>query len=170
MNPNEMNKYPFESTSRIEISESAFRNNLDFIQKQVGEKTQISAVVKANAYGHSFETFIPMAERAGIRHFSVFSLEEAWNVKQLLQTDADIMIMGSVPDAALEWVVANRIEVFIFEPERLKAILKIALQLDVKARIHLEFETGMNRTGFLGNEIPVIRAILDLFPDAYTLE
>src|SRR5690606_17917761 len=34
----------------------------------------------------------------------------------------------------------------------------------------IEFETGMNRTGFLGTELPVIRAILDQFPDSYILE
>lgn len=165
-----MNEFPFENTSRIELSESAFLNNLGFLKGYLNPKTRLSAVVKGNAYGHSFDQFIPMAEKAGVRHFSVFSLEEAWNVKSLIKHDSDVMIMGSVPDNALEWVIDAGIEVYVFEMERLKAILQTAKNLGKKARIHLEFETGMNRTGLLPNLLPEIRQILSDFNGSYTIE
>lgn len=164
------NPYPFEATSRIELSTSAFQSNYRFIKELVGSKTMVSAVVKGNAYGHSYDAFIPMAEDVGIRHFSVFSLEEAWQIKQLLKTPSDIMIMGSVPDNALEWVVQNDIEVFVFEPERLKAMLSVAHTTGRKARIHLEFETGMNRTGFDPESLPDIVSMLTEYNDDYILE
>lgn len=162
--------YPFENTSRIELSESAFLNNLGFLKGYLNPNTRLSAVVKGNAYGHSFEKFIPMAEKAGIRHFSVFSLEEAWNVKSLIRSGSDVMVMGSVPDNALEWVVESGIEVYVFEMERLKAILQTAKKLGKKARIHLEFETGMNRTGLLPGLLPEIREILSQFEGLYIIE
>jgi alanine racemase len=165
-----MSQFPFENTSRIELSESAFINNYTFLKGYLNPKTRLSAVVKGDAYGHSFEQFVPMAERAGIRHFSVFSLEEAWNVKSLIRHGSDVMIMGSVPDNALEWVIESGVEVYIFEMERLKAILISARNLGKKARLHLEFETGMNRTGLLPGLLPEIRQILDDFKGFYTIE
>lgn len=165
-----MNEFPFENTSRIELSESAFLNNFRFIKGYLNSKTRLSAVVKGNAYGHSFEQFIPIAEKAGVRHFSVFSLEEAWNVKSLIKHDSDVMIMGSVPDNALEWVINAGVEVYVFEMERLQAILQTAKNLGRRARIHLEFETGMNRTGLLPGLLPEIRQILNAFEGFYTIE
>jgi len=165
-----MNEFPFENTSRIELSESAFLNNLRFLKWYLNPNTRLSAVVKGNAYGHSFDQFIPMAEKAGVRHFSVFSLEEAWNVKSLISHDSDVMIMGSVPDNALEWVINAGIEVYVFEMERLKAILQTAKNLGKKARIHLEFETGMNRTGLLPSLLPDIHQLLSEFDGYYTIE
>lgn len=164
------NSFPFPHTSRIEISPSAFRRNLRFIQDKVGRTTRISSVVKANAYGHSWEVFVPMAEEAGIRHFSVFSAQEAWQVKRHVRHDSGIMIMGSIPDEALPWVIGEGIEFFVFEPERLKAALESARSLNKPARIHLEFETGMNRTGFDPVDLPEIRSMLDQYRDMWVLE
>jgi alanine racemase len=59
-------------TSVIEISESAVRSNIKFLQKLIGKDVLISSVVKSNAYGHGVNCFIPVAEKAGIDHFSVF--------------------------------------------------------------------------------------------------
>jgi alanine racemase len=64
-------------TSVIEISEKAVKNNILFLRRQFGENVLISSVVKSNAYGHGMEAFVPIAEKAGIDHFSVFSGSEA---------------------------------------------------------------------------------------------
>jgi alanine racemase len=165
-----MNAYPFSNTSRIELSACAFQNNVTFVKKQLRPHTLLSAVVKGNAYGHSFEAFIPLAEQSNIRHFSVFSLEEAWQVKQLLTTNSDIMIMGSVADDALDWVIEQGIQLYVFEIERLKAVLQKARNLGNKARLHLEFETGMNRTGFNPSELSTIRDLLNEYSGHFIME
>jgi acetyl-CoA carboxylase carboxyltransferase component len=56
-----------KGTSHIEISKSAFAQNLRFIRSQVGEKPLISAVIKGNAYGHGISNMVKIAEEAGIR-------------------------------------------------------------------------------------------------------
>jgi alanine racemase len=55
--------------------------------------------------------------------------------------------MGDTPLEALEWVVDNNIELFVFNLERLKALVEISKRLKKKALIHVEVETGMKRTG-----------------------
>ena len=64
-------------TSRIELSRAALEGNLRFLKKQIGSKVVFSSVIKGNAYGHGIPLFIPMAEACGVRHFSVFSADEA---------------------------------------------------------------------------------------------
>lgn len=55
--------------------------------------------------------------------------------------------MGDTPLDALEWVVENGVEIVVFNVERLKHLIKVSRKLKKKVRVHLEFETGMRRTG-----------------------
>ena len=134
-------------TSEILISESNVKNNIDFIQSITGEDTIFSSVVKGNAYGHGIEMFVPLAQRCGVRHFSVFSTNEAYRVKKVALPDTTIMIMGMVDNRALEWVIEEEIEFYVFETDRLEKALAAAQKVGKPARIHIEVETGMNRTG-----------------------
>jgi len=46
--------------SLITNSEKAVENNIAFLNKKLGNKVKISAVVKANAYGHGIEQVVPL--------------------------------------------------------------------------------------------------------------
>lgn len=133
-------------TSVIEISKSALKNNLDFLQNLMGD-VRISSVVKGNAYGHGIEHFVPLAEECGMDHFSVFSADEAWRVLQCAHRKPTIMIMGMIDDAQLKWAVEHDVEFFVFDLHRLHEAAKAAAEIGKPARIHIELETGMNRTG-----------------------
>lgn len=136
-------------TSHIELSEGAVKNNIEFIHKQLGEGVTFSSVVKGNAYGHSIKYYCPLAYKYGIRHFSVFSVEEAFNVtKTLSHNDYTVLIMGYIENEELGWAIENGIHFYIFELDRLQATINTAKKIGVKANIHIELETGMNRTGF----------------------
>lgn len=134
-------------SSRIELSQSALKQNLNFIRKKIGPETIFSSVVKADAFGHGIGTFVPMAEKAGVKHFSVASSYEAWEVKEACTKESTIMIMGILYDKDLEWVISNNIEFFVFDLPRLKKAKEVAEKIGKKAIIHLELETGGNRTG-----------------------
>ncbi|MEA1981368.1 MAG: alanine racemase [candidate division Zixibacteria bacterium] len=135
------------SSSVIELSKSALNKNIRFIKKQLGPNVIFSSVVKGNAYGHGIEEFVPLAEGCGIRHFSVFSAEEALRVYESRSENSNIMIMGCVDNMALEWAIENDINFYVFNLERLEQAKKIALRQKKIAKIHLELETGLNRTG-----------------------
>lgn len=135
-------------TSEILISESRIRNNIEFINKLAGKDTLFSSVVKGNAYGHGIESFVPIAQRCGVTHFSVFSVDEAYRVFKVCQPGTTVMIMGMVDDEALNWVIEHGVEFYVFEFDRLQKAAELAGQMKKKAKIHIEVETGMNRTGF----------------------
>lgn len=135
--------------SYIELDSRALRHNIKFLKKLTGKKTKISSVIKGNAYGHGISGFLPMAEKYGINHFSVFSANEAKDAFDCRTNESTgIMIMGMIRDSEMEWAVQNGVEFYVFEESRLNAAIKASGRLKKRAKIHLQIETGMNRIGF----------------------
>ncbi|MEQ8336807.1 MAG: alanine racemase [Cyclobacteriaceae bacterium] len=152
------------ASSTIELDYSALLNNLQIIRGILGPDIKFSSVVKGNAYGHGISEFVSMAETANVDHFSVFSAGEAFSVKKA-GSNPQVLIMGFIDDSEVEWAVENDVEFFVFESGRLQAAINAAKKLGKKARIHIEFETGLNRTGFsheqLVKVVPIIQKNLD---------
>lgn len=140
-------------SSYIEISKSALEHNLQFLKSQLRPGTEFSSVIKGNAYGHGIEEFGRLAYECGVRHFSVFSADEAYRLQQVLPHTATILIMGYIDAEELEWAIAHAIEFYVFSLSRLEAAATAARSLQRPARIHLDLETGMNRIGLGGDEI-----------------
>lgn len=140
------------STSSITLSKKAFANNLAFIKSKLRKGVKLSCVVKGNAYGHGIEQFIPLAVSCGVGHFSVFSADEAMRVHKV-SPGTKLMIMGEIAADEMEWVVKNEIDFFVFELDRVNDALVYAKKHKVKVKIHIEFETGFNRTGFNAKEL-----------------
>lgn len=148
------------NTSRIELKKSNLKNNIQFLNTTIGQNRKLSIVVKGNAYGHGYDNYIPMLKNQGVDHFSVFSAQEAFEVKKYIEKSDALMIMGDTPAEALDWIVENEVEIFVFNLERLKFLLTVAKRLKKKARIHLEFETGMKRTGIEEKKIEEVFRIV----------
>lgn len=148
----------FES-SIIEISRTAIKNNLSFLKKHLNN-VEISSVIKGNAYGHGIEQIVEIAEDSGIKHFSVFNVAEAKRVFDKAKNSPIIMIMGYVDGKELRWAIKNNIEFFVFDITRLETAIKYAKVLKKKAKIHIEIETGLNRTGLNKKELKEVINII----------
>ena len=148
-------------SSRIELSQSALKHNFGFIRDLIGRRPIISMVVKANAYGHGFTEAAVMAQKCGIRHFSVASSHEAREILNVLGGDSRIMVMGILYADDLPWIVDNEIESYVFHLERLRRIADVAKEVGKKTRIHLELETGGNRTGLPMDLLPQALKIIN---------
>jgi len=156
-------------TSSIELSRGALKQNLRFIRSRLTTGAELSSVVKGNAYGHGIETFVPMAEELGVRHFSVFDSFEAARVAACVGPDSRIMIMGHIADDELEWAIARRLEFWVFDLDRLDAAAAAAAAVGRPARIHLEVETGMHRTGFETDELVEAARRITANPGTFTV-
>lgn len=142
-------KQTFLTPSTIELSEAALQANINYLKSIASGPVKFSSVIKGNAYGHGISTFLPMAERCGIDHFSVFSAYEADGALKSRQNDkTGIMIMGMIRDYEIDWAIENDIEFYVFEQGRLMAAIDTAKMNGKRAKIHLQIETGMNRVGF----------------------
>ncbi|MBU2046988.1 MAG: alanine racemase, partial [Bacteroidetes bacterium] len=147
-------------TSSIEINQEAYRNNIEFIKNQCGPGVRFCSVVKGNAYGHGILTFVKMAIDVGVDYFAVYSTDEAYRIRSQISDQVDVMIMGNTDNQALQWSIENGIEIFVFDLERLRQAIDFAKASNKKAKIHIEVETGMNRTGFLLEQLQEVLKII----------
>ena len=136
-----------KNSSCIELNKKMFAKNVRYLQKRIGT-AKFTSVIKGNAYGHCINNFLPMAESVGVDSFAVFDAGEAERALKIKQPETDIMIMGMIDNDELEWAVDNHISFFVFDFDRLENAIRAARKLKQKSRIHVEIETGMNRTGF----------------------
>ncbi len=157
-------------SSKIELSKSALEKNINFLKKYFGKKVRFSSVVKGNAYGHGIEEFVHLAENCGIDHFSVFSTSEALRVFNTTKNNSDLMIMGWIANDDIEWAIHNKIQFWTFDMERLETTLKLAKKMNKPASVHIELETGFNRTGFIKEEIPNVIKLLSDNKEHLTVE
>jgi len=160
----------FKTTSLIELDRIALKENITFLKDLFGPDTRFSSVVKGNAYGHGFNTFVPIAEEAGVDHFSVFSGDEAMKVCKAANNNPEVMVMGWLDDAEMEWAIKNGISFWIFELARLEKAAEIVRRVKRKAIIHLEVETGMNRTGLSSKDVKKAISILNSHLDLFEFE
>lgn len=141
-------------SSIIELSKSAFKNNLKFLKSVLHNGAEYCSVIKGNAYGHGINVFLPLAESCGVRHFAVFDADEALRAVKCRCEKSDLMIMGAIDDAAaVEWAIENNVSFYIFENQRLQCAIDAAERVGKPARIHLEVETGLNRMGLQDTQI-----------------
>lgn len=144
------------STSAIVLNSEALKSNIEFIKSRLRENVKLSSVIKGNAYGHGIEAVAPMIEKCGVDHFSVFSADEAYRAYQVLSKKCTILVMGAVYNNDVEWLVEQDIEFFVFDMERAQVALDAAKKVKKAAKIHIEVETGMNRTGFSRKELEML--------------
>ena len=149
------------TTSVIELKRSALANNLNFIRNHINKRSKISSVVKGNAYGHGIKEFVSLAESEGIDHFSVFSADEAEKVFNCKKPGTRIMIMGWLEDEQVEWAIENDIEFYIFDLNFVNEVIEASKKVNKPAKVHIEVETGMNRTGFINKSLKKLLGLID---------
>ncbi len=140
------------------------------MKRLTGRGAEFCSVIKGNAYGHGIETFVPLAESCGVRRFAVFSSGEAFRAHESFTADSTVMIMGEMGDDAVEWAVEKGVSFYVFDEERLLSAIAAASKVGRRARIHLELETGLNRTGFDQAELSQALELIASAPGALTIE
>jgi alanine racemase len=138
-------------SSYIELSRENLKNNIAYIRKNfLPEGSKLSCVVKGNAYGHGYQQIIQTHIKENkINHFCVYSAYEAWQIKHSIHQEITIVVMGDMPQQYMVWAIENEVEFYVSDTVHLEQLIQVVDQCHKKARIHIEVETGMNRTGFL---------------------
>jgi alanine racemase len=136
----------------IEISEKAYAQNLNFFKNFIPKKTELSAVVKANAYGHGLKEIVKLADRHGAQSFCVHTIEEALHIREE-GYKKDILIMGPVPHGLLAQAVESDFRLVLFDLDTLGQLGRISRKKNKTVRVHLKLETGTYRQGIDQEEL-----------------
>ncbi|MEK7640173.1 MAG: alanine racemase [Patescibacteria group bacterium] len=143
--------------TEIRISRSALIHNVKAFRGVIGPKVQLMVVVKSNAYGHGVGECAPIFAKAGVDWFGVASLTEALQLRHIVKTKP-ILVLSFVDGgtAAIEKAIQQGIRLPAYTKEQLRQYQRIAQRLKKSAFIHLKFDTGTSRIGFLPEELPMV--------------
>jgi alanine racemase len=141
-----------EHLTWAEIDLDAIAHNARELKQLVGEKTELMAVVKANAYGHGA---VPVAEAAlenGASRLAVHRTLEGVELRQAGIT-APILIMGYTLPAQAETIVHWNLTPTVNTLEQAQALSAAALHQEKVLPIHVKVDTGLGRFGLLTDEV-----------------
>lgn len=157
-------------TSYIELNKGALKKNIRFLKKRLGSNGKFVSVVKGNAYGHGTADFVPLAEECGIDYFAVSDADEAEEALKVKSDNSELMLMNYIESEDLAWAIENDVTFYVFDFDRLRAAAYSAKKLQIRARIHIELETGMNRTGFLYKDCEAVVDFIKSNKDLFQIE
>ena len=134
----------------IEIDFEAVKSNFQEFKKNINRNTKLCSVVKSNAYGHSLIDFSKEMERLGVDWLAVDSIVEGLRLRKE-GIEAPILVLGhTLPEMFLD-AVKGDISVTIGSFNCLEKVVSRKDLFDLK--IHLKFDTGMNRQGFKESDL-----------------
>ena len=130
----------------VEIDLAKLAKNIGLIREMVGSDTAITAVVKANAYGHGAVGVAKTLIESGADYLAVATLSEAVELKKVYP-EYPVFIMGHTPDKYLLYIVDYDITATIFSFEQAQILSDLAGKDRKKVKVHIKLDTGFHRLG-----------------------
>jgi alanine racemase len=143
---------------------SALQHNLREYQQSLAPTTQILAMVKAQAYGGGLDQIAKQLLAGGVNYFGVAYADEGVLLRQA-GIKLPILVMNAEP-AGFESCIANQLEPAIYSPAHLDAFIRTLIAAQIQDYpIHLKFDTGMHRLGFLPEQTDQLLQTLRAQPE-----
>jgi alanine racemase len=132
--------------SKITISQSAIQNNVRSIQNLV-DRDRAVFILKSNAYGHGLREIFACVKELDIPFLGVNYVNEGVKLREW-GYQGRIMMVGPFLKQDMQPAVTHRMELFLGD----KTCLVDWVSRKDKPTIHVEFDTGMGRQGFLPSD------------------
>lgn len=146
--------------TRIEISKANLIHNLGLLKSWNGYAF-FCPMVKANAYGHGEEIVAKIVEEFGVDAMGVAYVEEGKALREA-GIQAPILTFAPLgPEGAAE-VIRLKLTPVVGRFEDLEALLA---HKPKELKIHLKFNTGMQRIGFDEEQLPALKEWLKKHPN-----
>jgi len=139
-----------QSNAWMEIDHRVFESNLAALQKRLDGKTQICAVMKADAYGHGIALLMPSIIRMNIPCVGVTSNEEA-RVARANGFKGRLMRLRNATPGEMAGALP-------YEMDELVGSLAVARELDALAKrrgVTINVHLGLNAGGMARNGLEV---------------
>lgn len=149
------NPRPTRATTDLQ----ALRHNLAQLRGVLSPGAALALVVKANAYGHGAVEVTRTALDAGVRRFFVAVLSEGIELRQA-GVDAEIVVYAPFTEPEIDLLLQHDLQLVVGSLEMARTLSVWATGFGRPARVHVEIDTGMGRSGLPPeNAIPSIRDI-----------
>lgn len=138
-----MKSSPHRHTPAL-IHLSAIQNNVKKMRQHIGQKSDVYAVVKANAYGHG-AVAVARSVHELVDGFCVSNLDEALELRNHLITKPILVLSGIVPENA---DIARSLNITLTAPSLAWLKIIVSQPTEIKGlKIHIAVDSGMGRIG-----------------------
>ncbi len=146
------------TVTSVLLSQTALRHNIEVIRSISGNR-KIMFPVKSNAYGHGLKEIVEMSRNL-VDFYMVATLDEALYLKSLGVNKPVFIDMPLVTREEIEEAVRNGFRLNLATSFQCNIIEKLPESLRKKMLLHVEIDTGMNRTGFKPYDIENLNQFL----------
>ncbi len=141
-----------QSFNQISISRKALYSNYRLLQKRVGNKVRLLAMVKADAYGHGMVDAANIFSDAGCTDFGVAEVCEGVQLRKSGIKGNIFVFLGFVLSDVPMFFQYDLVPV-IYDFQSAKALSEEAIVLDVEIAVHVKVDCGMTRLGIQPDEV-----------------
>jgi alanine racemase len=127
------------------LEPDAVRRNCARLVRELGGRSELCAVVKADGYGHGADDVARAALEGGARWLAVAAPGEVSRPAEF--PDVPILVMGALTTDDLHHALADGCDVAVWRPEFLAEVARAAEEHRVRPRVHVKYDTGMGRLG-----------------------
>lgn len=137
---------PSDATGRLVIDVQALRENYRTLKTITDAGVNVSAVVKANAYGLGAQKIASFLKEEGCTHFFVANLKEAQHLRAA-HPDITIIILNGFYGVQAESYLQGGFIPVLDSMREIEAYQALAQSLGKDLPAYLHCNTGMNRLG-----------------------
>jgi alanine racemase len=127
-------------------------HNLAEIGRRLKGRSEILAVVKADAYGHGMVPVARCLETAGIRKFGVAYVEEGVRLRRS-GIRGSILVMGGWMPGQVSDLIRHALTPVLFHPDHLTWLSAAGNAPAEPLPVHIKVDTGMGRLGLAPGEV-----------------
>ncbi|HZO04821.1 MAG TPA: alanine racemase [Solirubrobacterales bacterium] len=128
------------------INFDAIRANCARLKAELGEGTELCAVVKADGYGHGADACAGAAIAGGATWLAVATAVEAEGVGRRYR-HIPLLTLGALTAAEVDIVLSASSEVSVWREGFRAALAERASAQGAHARVHVKYDSGMGRLG-----------------------
>ncbi|MEW5898827.1 MAG: alanine racemase [Bacillota bacterium] len=143
-----------------EVDLKAIAYNVRQIRQMVPLRTEVMAVVKANAYGHGAVEVARTALANGAGRLAVARVSEGEQLRKA-GIAAPILLLGYTPPGQFADVLRFSLGQTVYSVEMAAQLSELAGRRGGKAVVHVKVDTGMGRLGFPAEDASV-REVLQI--------
>jgi len=140
-----------------EINLDNLIHNIQEVRRVVKDEAKITAVIKADGYGHGALEIAGTLLENGADRLAVATLSEAVQLRRVFQK-VPILVLGYTPESCAEDVITNKIVQTIYSLEQARHYSNKAQELAMETAFHIKLDTGMSRLGLQ----PVSETIIEI--------
>jgi len=137
-----------------EINLDNLAHNMREVKRIVKPGTILTAVVKADGYGHGAVHIGETLIENGADRFAVATLSEAIQLRRKYP-EIPILVLGYTPVYSGEEVIKHDILQTVYTFDQAYGLSKIAQEMEKEVKLHIKVDTGMRRLGFEADEATV---------------